>query len=114
MRVVAAELSEADAGAIEQCRARAAEAVDYCRAMKADAGARWNPANLEAAMHFQRMLEQPDWDVDDVHRLSNEFATGDFHDNVVHWSLRRAVDYFVELIHRAAWKGNTDAPPTDH
>ena len=59
MRVVAAELGDHDAKQLQQCKARAAEAVEYCLAMKADAGARWNAANLEATLQFQRILEQP-------------------------------------------------------
>jgi hypothetical protein len=102
MQVLTAELSESDATILAQCKARAAEEVQYCRAMKSDAGTRWNPANLEAALQFQRILERDVWDVDDVHRLSNELLTGNFHDNVGHWYLRRAVEHFVDLVHRAA------------
>jgi hypothetical protein len=76
------------------------------RAMKTDAGKRWNPANLEVALQFQRMLERDVWNVDDVNRLSNEFVTGDFHDGYGHWCLRRAVEQFVNLVHQAASNGN--------
>jgi hypothetical protein len=107
MRVVAAKLSDEDAVVLQQCKARAAEAVEYCLAMKADAGSRWNPANLEAALHFQRMLEQLVWEVDDVHRLCDAFVTGQFHENVVQWSLRHTVEHFVILVNRAARGGGS-------
>jgi hypothetical protein len=110
MRVVAAKLSDEDAKVLDQCKARAAEAVEYCLAMKADAGPRWNPANLEAALQFQRVLEQPVWDVDDVHRLSNVFVTGRFHENVMQWYLHRVVEHFVKLVHEAARKENRGEP----
>src|SRR5437870_5488589 len=99
MHVVAARLSEDDAQVLQQCKARAAEAVEYCRAMTPDAGAGWNPDNLEVALQFQRVLEQPVWAVDDVHRLSNAFVTGQFHENVVESSLRHTVEHFVGLVH---------------
>jgi len=83
------------------------QAVEYCRAMNADAGTRWNPANLDVTLQFQRVLEQPVWDIDDVHRLSNTFVTGQFHENVVESSLRHTVEHFVGLVHRAARGGDT-------
>jgi hypothetical protein len=101
MQARAAELSASDAILLERFKERAAEAVTYCRAMKTEARD-WNPANLEAALDFQRLLEQDVWDVDDVHRLSNEFVTGEFHDDVAHWSLSQTVKLFTDLIHRNA------------
>jgi hypothetical protein len=108
MRVVAAKLSVEDAKAVAQYKARAAEAAEYCLAAKADAAMQWNPANLDVALQFQRLLEQATWELDDIHRLLNNFETGRFHDNVVQWQLHRTVEHFAALVHRAAQSHGTE------
>jgi hypothetical protein len=102
MRVSAAELTESDARVLEQYKARAAEEVEYCNAMKARAGRDWNSRNLEAALELQRMLSRDAWEVDDVHRFSNELLTGDFHENLGLSTLRFVVEHFIDILHRTA------------